>query len=106
MEIVESSIWRTDAEAVIQRSHLGRTKLKLSKRVWRSTLLVGTTLLSIGQPSPGIQQIANGTTRVVVVLIPGFPPESILLGFLVGLLSLALIRHIRSRRLKRVELTN
>ena len=65
-------------------------------------ILVGSTIIALlndGQISAGtLQTVVTNTTRVVVVLIPGFPMESIILGILVGGISLALIRRRRPRR--------
>jgi type III secretory pathway component EscV len=50
------------------------------------------------------QTIVSGSTRVVVVLIPGFPIESIALGALVGVFMLYVLRSRResvSERLAR-----
>jgi predicted histidine transporter YuiF (NhaC family) len=42
------------------------------------------------------QTVTSGTTRVVVVLIPSFTIESMVLGALVGLVVLAILRRRRS----------
>jgi type III secretory pathway component EscV len=39
------------------------------------------------------QTIVSSTTRVVVVVIPGFPAESIVLGFLAGIIVVLLVRQ-------------
>lgn len=49
------------------------------------------------------QTITSSTTSVVVVLIPGFPIESIVLGALVGIIALAILRGRRSTRQEKLQ---
>ena len=56
-----------------------------------SVLALGT----VGVTGSTEQTIVDSTTRVVVVLIPGFPIESILLGLIVGIGAVLLIRRWR-----------
>ena len=56
--------------------------------------LIGTWM----QGGNAQQTVVTSTAGIVVIAIPGFPLESILLGILVGLLALAVIR--RRRRLQ------
>jgi len=65
-----------------------------------SDLILGNT-----QPTNTIQQtFTTSSTRVVIVVIPGFPVESILLGALLGVLILALLRRWKRKRLLKSDL--
>jgi len=55
------------------------------------------TLLARSEQTGAQQAIATSGTGVVVVLIPGFPIESILLGILAGFVTVLLVR-LRRRR--------
>jgi hypothetical protein len=65
---------------------------------WAVLLVPTISALVDSRTSPvGTQQtIVTSSTRVVVVVIPGFPAESMLLGFLVGLGVVLLIRLRRA----------
>jgi ABC-type enterobactin transport system permease subunit len=54
----------------------------------------GTVYQKLSAPLTSDQQtVVTSTTRVVVVLIPGFPVESIALGALLGFMILMIIRR-------------
>jgi len=63
-------------------------------------ILLIPTIMALGTSrtsAAGTQQtIITSSTRVVVVVIPGFPAESILLGLLAGLGAVLLIRLRRT----------
>ncbi len=69
-----------------------------------SSVLYGQFLSQLASDQ---QTTVTSTTRVTVVVIPGFPVESILIGLLLGLLALYLIRktkgHCLNVRLMRLH---
>jgi hypothetical protein len=52
------------------------------------------------------QTITSSTTSVVVVLIPGFTIESIILGVLVGIAAIAMLRRRSTHQAKNTQLSN
>ena len=53
------------------------------------------TLLSGDAAQTGVREVGTTSTRVVVVLIPGFPMESIVFGLLMGMIVVLLNRRRR-----------
>ena len=76
---------------------MNRLKLKTSKTVVGSAALAIPTFLALLPGQTGLQQgVVTSSTRVVVVLIPGFPIESIGFGVLLGMIAILFRRRRRT----------
>ena len=71
---------------------------------WAASLGPAFLTLWTADGRSGVRQgVATSNAHVVVVLIPGFPIESIVFGILLGMAVVLLIRRTRRGRRKRRE---
>ena len=83
---------------------MGGLKVQFSRTILSLAVLVSPAFLALhsNEAQTGVQQTTVTTsTHVVVVLIPGFPIESIVSGILLGIMVVLLIRRRRRERSRR-----